>query len=307
MKDMGEARARLKGIFNITMTPFAKDGALDKAGLARNIERVIELGYDGVLVGGTYGEFPAMNVAERAAMFTLVMDVIGDRIPAMLCSTGSDPRDVYALTKLAGDLGGVPMVTAPYVSEITDDQIVEFFRGVVLLSKTGIIIYNAPGIGITLSPALINRLADIEGMVGLKQGDLNPTSIDRIANDMRGRVRTFCASDLAFLGPVMAGFDGFSTTNSGALPELILATYRALEAGDALKARELHALWYNYRALARAHGQPQLVKAAMNMRGFDGGSVRLPLRDIPAFVQPKLRAVLEALAADARTGVKLAA
>src|SRR5690606_16544443 len=117
----------------------------------------------------------------------------------------------------------------------------------------------------------------------------------------------FCASDLAFLGPVMAGFDGFSTTNSGALPEIILATYRALEAGDALKARELHALWYDYRVLARAHGQPQLVKAAMNMRGFDGGSVRLPLRDIPAAVQPKLRAVLEALAADARTGVKLAA
>src|SRR5690606_10242056 len=139
-----------------------------------------------------------MTAAERAEMFTHVMDVIGDRIPAMLCSTGSDPRDVYALTKLAGDLGGVPMVTAPYVSEITDDQIVEFFRDVAPLSKTGIIIYNAPGIGITLSPALINRLADIDGMVGLKQGDLNPAAIDRIANDMRGRVKTFCASDLAF-------------------------------------------------------------------------------------------------------------
>lgn len=307
MKDRQEAQVRLKGIFNITMTPFTKDGALDKAGLARNVERVIGLGYDGVLIGGTYGEFPTMTVAERAEVFTHVMDVIGDRIPAMLCSAGSDPRDVYALTKLAGDLGGVPMVTAPYVSEITDGQIVAFFKDVAPLSKTGIIIYNAPGIGITLSPALINRLADIDGMVGLKQGDLNPTAIDRIANDMRGRVATFCASDLAFLGPVMAGFDGFSTTNSGALPELILATYRALEAGDALKARDLHALWYDYRVLARAHGQPQLVKAAMNMRGFDGGSVRLPLRDVPAEVQQALRAVMEKLAADPRTGITLAA
>ncbi|EKF42594.1 dihydrodipicolinate synthetase [Nitratireductor indicus C115] len=307
MQNREEAQARLKGIFNITMTPFAKDGALDKAGLARNVERVIELGYDGVLIGGTYGEFPTMTVAERAEIFTHVMDVIGDRIPAMLCSAGSDPRDVFELTKLAGDLGGVPMVTAPFVSEITDDQIVEFFREVAPLSKTGIIIYNAPGIGITLSPALIERLADIDGMVGLKQGDLNPTAIDRIANSLRGRVKTFCASDLAFLGPVMTGFDGFSTTNSGALPELILATYQAVEAGDAAKARELHALWYDYRALARAHGQPQLVKAAMNMRGFDGGSVRLPLRDVPDSVLPKLRAVMERLAADARAGLKLAA
>ncbi|MDF1779435.1 MAG: dihydrodipicolinate synthase family protein [Rhizobiaceae bacterium] len=306
MKDREETSARLKGIFNITMTPFAKDGALDKAGLARNVERVISAGYDGVLIGGTYGEFPTMNVAERADVFTHVMDVIGDRIPAMLCSAGADPRNVSELTRLAGDLGGVPMVTAPYVSEITDEQIVDFFRDVAPLSKTGIIIYNAPGIGITLSPALIDRLADIDGMVGLKQGDLNPTAIDRIAHDMRGRVKTFCASDLAFLGPVMAGFDGFSSTNSGALPELILATYRALEQGDARTARELHALWYDFRSLARIHGQPQLVKAAMNMRGFDGGSVRLPLRDIPGAAQSKLRAVLERLSEDTRAGFKLA-
>ncbi len=307
MKDREEAQARLKGIFNITMTPFDKEGALDKAGLARNIERVIELGYEGVLIGGTYGEFPTMNTAERADMFTSAMDVIGDRIPAMLCSAGSDLREVRELTRLAGDLGGVPMVTAPYVSEVTDDQIVEFFGDIAPLSRTGIIIYNAPGIGITLSPALIGRIADIPGMVGLKQGDLNPTAIDRIAHDLRGRVKTFCASDLAFLGPLMAGFDGFSTTNSGALPELILATYRAFQNDKASVARDLHALWYDYRAMARALGQPQLVKAAMNMRGFDGGSVRLPLRDIPPEARSGLRAVLEALASDPRSGVSLAA
>lgn len=307
MKDREEAQARLKGIFNITMTPFDKEGALDKAGLARNIERVIELGYEGVLIGGTYGEFPTMNTAERADMFTWAMDVIGDRIPAMLCSAGSDLREVRELTRLAGDLGGVPMVTAPYVSEVTDDQIVEFFGDIAPLSRTGIIIYNAPGIGITLSPALIGRIADMPGMVGLKQGDLNPAAIDRIAHDLRGRVKTFCASDLAFLGPLMAGFDGFSTTNSGALPELILATYRAFQNDKASVARDLHALWYDYRAMARALGQPQLVKAAMNMRGFDGGSVRLPLRDIPPEARSGLRAVLEALASDPRSGVSLAA
>lgn len=305
MKDIDEARARLKGIFNITMTPFEKDGALNKAGLARNMERVIELGYDGVLIGGTYGEFPTMNTAERAELFAHAMEVAGGRIPVMLCSAGSDPRQVQELTRLAGELGGVPMVTAPYVSEITDDQIVEFFKEIAPLSRTGIIIYNAPGIGITLSPSLIERIADIAGMVGLKQGDLNPAAIDRIAHSLRGRVKTFCASDLAFLGPLMSGFDGFSTTNSGALPELILATYRALEEGKAATARDLHALWYEYRAMARRLGQPQLVKAAMNLRGFDGGSVRAPLRDIPADAQDELRAVLQALASDPRTGVTL--
>ena len=175
------------------------------------------------------------------------------------------------------------------------------------LSKTGILVYNAPGIGITLPPALLEQLADIPQVVGIKQGDLSPTVIDQIANRLSGRLRLFCASDLAFLGPMMCGFDGISTTNSGALPELVLASFRALERGDAIAARELHRLWYGFRALARRHGQPQLVKAAMNLRGFNGGHVRSPLVDVTPEVIAETQAELQRLAADARSGVSLPA
>jgi dihydrodipicolinate synthase/N-acetylneuraminate lyase len=307
MKDIGECHVRLRGIFNITVTPFKADGAFDDAGLARNIERVIGLGFDGILIGGTYGEFPAMSTEERADLFRRVMDIVGDRVPVMLCTAGSDVRVVRELTALAGDLGGLPMVTPPFVSEVTDAQIVAFFRDMVPLSRTGVLIYNAPGIGITLSPQVLEQLAGIPGVVGLKQGDLTPTAIDQIANRIGGRIRLFCASDLAFLGPMMAGFDGISSTNSCALPELILAAYRALEAGDAAAARDLHRLWYPFRALARQFGQPQTTKAAMNLRGFDGGAVRRPLRDLEANEITQVAAVLRELAADRRSSVRLAA
>lgn len=307
MKDRIECRERLRGIFNITVTPFTEQGEIDFAGLAANIERIIDLGYDGVLIGGTYGEFPALSPEERATIFRHVMQVVGDRVPVMLCSAGSDARVVRELTTLAGDLGGLPMVTPPFVSEVTDTQIVNFFQQMAPLSKTGILVYNAPGIGITLPPALLEQLADIPQVVGIKQGDLSPTVIDQIANRLSGRLRLFCASDLAFLGPMMCGFDGISTTNSGALPELVLASFRALERGDAIAARELHRLWYGFRALARRHGQPQLVKAAMNLRGFNGGHVRSPLVDVTPEVIAETQAELQRLAADARSGVSLQA
>jgi 4-hydroxy-tetrahydrodipicolinate synthase len=307
MQDITEARARLRGIFNIAVTPFGADLSPDHEGLVRNIERVLGLGFDGLLIGGTYGEFPAMSTQERAQLFRKAMDVVGDRAPVMLCSAGSDGRVVRELTKLASDLGGLPMVTAPFVSEVTDDQIVGFFRDMAPLSRTGILIYNAPGIGITLSPKLLERLADVEGVVGLKQGDLSPTAIDEIANRLAGRIRLFCASDLAFLGPMMAGFDGISSTNSGALPELILACYRAIERGDAATARDLHRRWYPLRALARLHGQPQTVKAAMNLRGFDGGSVRPPLRDLGEVEKARIAVVLETLSLGSSSRAEIAA
>ena len=292
MKDINECRERLRGIFNITVTPFTASGAIDFPALRENIERVIDLGYDGLLIGGTYGEFPVMTVEERRELFHEVMGCVDDRVAVMLCSASSDPRDARELTLLASELGGLPMVTAPFVSEITDEQIVSYF--------------NAPGIGITLSPALLERLAEIPNVVGIKQGDLNPTAIDQIANRLRGRLRLFCASDLAFLGPMMAGFDGISTTNSGALPELIVNTFRAVERGDAATARDLHQLWYAYRALARKHGQPQLVKAAMALRGFNGGTVRAPLKPIGDAALAELTRVMQELASDHRSGVTLA-
>lgn len=303
MSILSDTKARLRGFFNITVTPFTADGDIDTAALAENIERVLAVGVDGLLIGGTYGEFPTMTTAERATLFRLVMDRVGDRVPVMLCSAGSDVRTVRELTILAGELGGLPMITPPYVSEITDEQIVAFFQDMAPLSRTGAVIYNAPGIGITLSPKLIERLAGIPEIIGLKQGDLTPTVIDQLVGALHGRLRLFCASDLASLGPIAAGFDGMSSTNSCAFPELILDIYRAMERGDTVTAGALHRLWFPYRQLARRFGQPQTVKAAMNARGWTGGSVRRPLRDLSPAEFEAVRAAVSTLAADARARI----
>jgi 4-hydroxy-tetrahydrodipicolinate synthase len=275
-----ESQARLKGLFNITVTPFIPGGGIDFRGLAENIERLMGMGFNGFLIGGTYGEFPTMSVDERATLFRRVIEIVGDRVPVLLCSAHSDPRVALELTQIATDLGGVPMATPPFASEVDDEHIVAFFKALAPASTGGLVIYNAPGVGITLSTGLIERLSDMEHVIGLKQGDLNATAIDQLSNRLGGKIRLFCASDLAFLGPMTVGFDGLSSTNSCALPEIILASYRAIEAGDASTAMRLHKSWFKYREKARCFGQPQTVKTAMTHRGWHGGAVRPPLQPL---------------------------
>jgi dihydrodipicolinate synthase/N-acetylneuraminate lyase len=106
---------------------------------------------------------------------------------------------------------------------------------------------------------------------------------------------------------MMAGFDGISSTNSGALPELILATFRAIQNGDVKLAIELHRLWFPLRELARKHGQPQTTKAIMNLRGFKGGSVRQPLLDLQGAELEEVAVALRALASDPRAAIVLPA
>jgi 4-hydroxy-tetrahydrodipicolinate synthase len=308
MLTISEAKSRLRGIFNITVTPFAGDGSIDFDGLSDSIERLLAMRFDGLLIGGTYGEFPTMSADERAALFRRVVDIVCGRVPVLLCSAHSDPHVALDLTELATQLGGLPMITPPFVSEVTDDHIVTFFRNLAPVSQGGLVIYNAPGIGITLSPRLIERLSEMEHIVGLKQGDLSPTAIDELSGRVGGRIRLFCASDLAFLGPLMADFDGLSSTNSCALPEIILATYRAIEAGDARTAKDLHRSWFAYRELARRFGQPQTVKAAMNLRGWAGGAVRAPLLPLTDRETGELRSTLDPILTAARPvgGARLA-
>ena len=277
-----DQRTPLKGLFNITVTPFGDDGAVDFAALVEAIERMIALKFDGLLIGGTYGEFPTLSPDERAELFRRTMQIVRGRIPVMLCSATSDPRLTRELTVLASSLGGYPMVTAPYVSEVTSEQIVEYFRWIAPSAKNGLVVYNAPGIGITLSARLIERLSEIENVAALKQGDLNPTTIDELANRVGGRIKLFCASDLAFLGPLSAGFDGLSSTNSCGFPELISASFRAAQGGDLATATRLHRSWFAFRDLARAHGQPQTIKLVMRFRGWGNGHVRAPLQPVPA-------------------------
>lgn len=213
-KDRQESYERTKGLFNITVTSFLNDGSIDLQSMTKTVERMLALGYDGFLIGGTYGEFPTLSTQECALIFRHIMDVVEDQVPVLLCTAQSDPRVVIELTTLASELGGLPMVTAPYVFEMTDQQIYSFFEHIADYSSTGIMIYNTPGIGITLSAALIERLSKIDGMVALKQGDLNPTAADQLASTVAGRIRVLAASDLVFLGPLTVGFYGFSSTNS---------------------------------------------------------------------------------------------
>ena len=96
---------------------------------------------------------------------------------------------------------------------------------------------------------------------------------------------------------MMAGFDGLSSTNSCALPEVIRASYRAIEAGDARTATRLHKSWFAYRELARRFGQPQTVKAAMNQRGWSGGVVRAPLQSLTHRQREELGEVVDSILA----------
>ncbi len=296
--DRKDAAMRLpEGLINITVTPFGATGSVRHADLEDGIDRALRAGYDGILIGGTYGEFATMTADERIELFELAARRVSRKVPLLLCAAAADTPTARRLAKVAHDVGGFPMLTPPYVSEVTKAQVEAFFRDIATTCSDRVIIYNAPGVGATLSVEQIVDIAAIPGVVGLKQGELAPAVVDRLVGHLGGRIRLIAASDLSISGPVGTGFDGLSSTNSCAFPELIAEIYHAFRQGNGVRGRELNQSWFAYREFARAHGQPQTVKAAMEMRGWRGGHVRAPLLDLGDEALRALRPIVDAIVA----------
>ncbi len=90
----------LRGLYCIAVTPFTADGAFDRQAFAAVLERAIGAGYDGILVGGTYGEFATMAVDERVDLFRSATAIVAGRVPLMLCAASPDVRLVEELGEM---------------------------------------------------------------------------------------------------------------------------------------------------------------------------------------------------------------
>lgn len=288
-----DLKARLRGVFTILVTPFRDDLSLNVEAIARNADHVLERGAQGFIVGGTYGEFPSLTFDERCRLITEVVRVTRGRVPVVACTAHSSTLEALELTRHAAQTGadGV-MLTPPYVTEVTDDDILYHFEYIARRVEIGIVIYNTVSTGVLLSSGLIDRLAGIPGIVGMKQGATSQPEILQSMELARDRLAIMCASDTMMLSGLALGMHGVTSTNSGFMPGLIVATYEAFRHGDMAQAQALFDRWAPFRAFARRVGQPAAAKAALDEAGLNGGPVRPPLRSPGVQVRAELAQVL---------------
>lgn len=286
---------KLRGIYTIVLTPFDERGALDVDGLQAAIARQKEAGVDGLLIGGTYGEFPAMTVDERKQLVEVAVRAAAG-LPVVACAAHSDTRRAIDLADHAVEQGALAaMLTPPYVSEVRLTDIVAYFREVGAATGAPLVVYNTPGSGTSLSPEALVALAEVDGVVGVKQGVASSAWMEETQAALQGRLRILCASDLVLPAGLALGMDGGSCTNASLMPERFVSLYRATQANDWATALELHQGWAPLRQLIREFGQPQTTKAAMQLLGLPAGRVRSPLQPLDDDQLRRLERVLARL------------
>jgi len=277
------------------ITPFDSSGAVDHGTVWDLARHLIDTGNDGIVVAGTTGESPTLDVDEKVALFKAVVDAVGDRA-FVVAGTGTyDTAESLQLTTRAIEVGvhGVMAVT-PYYSRPPQQGLFEHFTAIAEASSVPVLIYNIPSrTSRRIEVETLVRLAEHDRIVAVKDavGDLGFTT-DTV-NACGDNLAVYSGDDLLTLPMMSVGAAGVVSVGAHLAGEQIAAMIEAAVSGNWEEARRLHlALAPLCRALF-VEPNPMPVKAALSAFWQSVGEPRLPL--VPASADT-VTAIKEALA-----------
>ncbi len=276
-----------RGVFIISATPFAEDGALDLASLDRLTDFYLGHGVHGITLLGMMGEAQKLDGAEARAVVRRVIARAGGRVPVVAGVSHAGLGNLAALAKDAMDAGAAGVMVAPMPGLKGDDGIVHYFEQVfrALDAATPVIYQDYPQTtGVHLTAACFNRLVDaFPKLVMLKHEDCPGLGkLSRIradaARDQRRRVSILVGNGgLYFPQELQRGADGAMT--GFAYPEMLVEVYARHAAGDADGAEDL---FDAYLPLVRHEQQPGIGLALRKEVLFRRGAIASPRARAPA-------------------------
>jgi 4-hydroxy-tetrahydrodipicolinate synthase len=276
-----------RGVFPISATPFASDGALDLAGLDRLVDFYLARRVHGLTLLGIMGEAPKLTPAESRAVVRRALARVAGRVPVVV---GVSNASLLVLAALANDsmaAGAAGVMVAPPPGIVGDDALVAYMASVVgaLDARTPIVYQDYPqSTGVTLTVETFHRMVDaLPQVVMLKHEDCpGLTKLGRIraeaASTGRRRVSVLVGNNALYYPQELArGADGAMTGFS--YPEMLVEVYERFVAGDADGAEDVFDV---YLPLLRYEAQPGIGLAVRKELLFRRGALASPTVRGPA-------------------------
>ncbi len=290
---------KLNGIFPPIATPFNYDGDIYAAKVQHNVEKWNRTALAGYVVCGSTGESVYLTVEEKLQMFELTAKHAASG-KLLLAGTGVEGvRETVMLTNRAAEMGyQAAMVRTPhYYKNLLNNAAAQalYFRSVADQSRIPLMIYNWPqATGLDIPVEAVAALSEHPNIIAIKESSGN---LEKVLSMLRGVKQGFqvLVGSAPTLAPsLQVGAVGAVLAYANAAP------YSTIAIWEAIRQREFDAAmdWQNRIGHAAAlvtskYGIPGL-KYAMDLNGYYGGPVRLPLSP----VSPQAKTEIEAAFAD---------
>jgi 4-hydroxy-tetrahydrodipicolinate synthase len=270
---------RLGRLLTAMVTPFDARGQIDYQ-LAKKLALcLLDSGSDGLVVSGTTGECPTLNMEEKLRLFAEIKSVVANR-GAVVAGTGNyDTKESQELTKEAEKIGvDACLLVVPYYNRPTQQGLWEHFKAIARSTALPCIIYNVPSRTVTnLAADTLIKLSQIDNIMGVKEASGNFGQIAEIIQGVREDFLVYSGNDSDTLHILALGGHGVVSVASHLVGVQIKNMIEKFLNGKPGEAAKIHRYLLPLMNALFIVSNPVPVKWALNYIGFPVGKPRLPL------------------------------
>ncbi|MGX1264589.1 4-hydroxy-tetrahydrodipicolinate synthase [Rossellomorea marisflavi] len=261
------------------VTPFDRKGNIDFNKTTQLINYLIEHGTDSLVVAGTTGESPTLTKEEKLALFRHAVKIADGRIPVIAGTGSNNTKESIDLSKKAEAIGvDAIMLVAPYYSKPSQEGMFLHFKEVADAVTLPVMLYNVPGrSAVSISPDTIIRLSEVPNIMSVKEASGDLGAMTKIIASTADDFLVYCGDDGLTLPALSIGADGIVSVASHIIGKEMQQMTEAHLSGDTSRAAKLHQELLPLMEGLFATPSPGPVKTALQLKGLDVGSVRLPL------------------------------
>lgn len=273
---------KFEGVITAIVTPLNHNGELKENSIRELIDFQVEKGIHGLFPLGTLGEGIYLPVSLRRKVAETVIDQVKSRIPVILHIGAAEAEIAIELAKHAGDIGADAICSvAPIYYRPDVKSLIEYFRQIAKASRLPVFIYNNVGRqGYNIDPKLFGKIAsEVPEIVGVKDTSYNVDQITSYIQEYGDKYIVMGAGDSMMLINFALGAAGHVCAVSNIFPELTLSLYKAVKDSNIAKAREIQFKISSIRNILKEIDIAP-YKAALKIRGIDGGYPAKPLRPL---------------------------
>jgi 4-hydroxy-tetrahydrodipicolinate synthase len=281
----------LTGSIVALVTPMRIDGSVDWDALDRLIEWHIDSGTHGIVPMGTTGESATLATDEHLQVIKRTIDVVAGRVP-VIAGTGSNATDeALHQTQEAQRLGAdACLLVTPYYNRPTQEGLYQHYKKIAAATTVPIVLYNVPPrTGCDMQPETVERLAAIDGIVGIKEACGDAQRVAAIKNRVAENFFVLSGEDAQTLQMLELGAVGTISVTANVLPSLMAEFCNSFLAGNRAGAAQVDEWLQPVHEILFVESSPTPTKWALSDLGHIEAGIRLPLLPLSTQYQDAVR------------------
>jgi 4-hydroxy-tetrahydrodipicolinate synthase len=264
------------------VTPMHPDGSLDFDSFRKLIDWHAAEGTDALVVVGTSGESPTVDVDEHAQIIQVAVEHAAWRLPVIAGVGGNSTQEAIELSQHAKAVGArAGLSVVPYYNKPTQEGLYQHFKAIAEAVDLPSILYNVPGRTVAdMSNDTVLRLAQVPGIIGIKDatGDIGRGAM--LVRDVPTGFQVFSGDDATAAALILLGGRGNISVTANVAPRLMPELCMAALIGDAALTRKLNARLATLNKVLFVESNPIPVKWAVAEMGLSKLGYRLPLTSL---------------------------